>query len=238
MKLFTKIIAVVAMVAMSMSVGTAAESKKMGKKMPVNFRAVPMAKAEIIQKGETKMYCPKCGMTLPMFYKTNHAATVDGKVQQYCSIYCMIEVMNSGAKVTDPKVVDNTSLKFIDATKASYVVGSSKPATMAANISKYAFGTKAGAEEFAKKFGGKVMNYADTLAGAKADYDTDTKKKLMRQAKGAKKGQMIYKKKCKPITEKFTTAADAKAYIKANKSCGDLKGKGLQAVGLYLKDVK
>jgi hypothetical protein len=46
---------------------------------------------------------------------------------------------------------------------------------------------------------------------------------------------MIYKKKCQPIEEKFTTAAEAKAYIKAHNACPGLKGKPLQAVGLYLK---
>ena len=203
-------------------------------KMPTNFRMVPFAKAQIFQKGKTKMFCPKCGMTLPMFYRTNHAATVDGKVEQFCSMYCLVEEMNSGKKVTDVKVVDNTTLTFIDATKAFYAVGSSKPATMAKKISKYAFGTQEAAEAFAKKFGGKVMRYADALSLAKKDFAGDTKARKMRQAKAAKTGEKIYKKKCKPIAEKFTTAGEAKAYIKANHVCGDIKGKPLQAVGLYL----
>jgi nitrous oxide reductase accessory protein NosL len=203
-------------------------------KMPKNYRMVPFAKAQILQKGKTKMFCQKCGMTLPMFYRTNHAATVDGKVEQFCSMYCLVEEMNSGKKVTDIKVVDNTTLKFIDATKAFYVVGSSKPATMAKKISKYAFGTEKAAAEFAGKFGGKVMRYADALSIAKKDFADDTKAKKMRQAKGAKMGEKIYKKKCKPIEEKFTTAAEAKAYIKSSKVCGDIKGKPLQMVGLYL----
>jgi hypothetical protein len=142
--------------------------------------------------------------------------------------------MKSGAKVSDVKVVDNSTLKFMDAAKAFYVVGSSKPATMAKKISKYAFGTKEAADKFAAEFGGAVMGYEDTLASAKKDFENDTKAKKMRQAKGAKKGAMIYKKKCKPITQKFVSVAEAKAYIKDNHICGDLKGKPLQAVGLYL----
>ena len=206
---------------------------KKGMKMH-NFRAVPFKKAQILQDGKAKMFCPKCGMTLPMFYKTNHAAIVDGKMQQFCSMHCMVEVMKSGAKVTDIQVVDNSTLKFIPADKALYVVGSSKPATMS-KVSKYAFGDKEAAEKFAKKNGGKVMKFNEVLAMAKKAFDKEAKMIKMRQAKAAKKGEMIYKKKCKEISQKFNTAAQAKAFIKANNSCGALKGKPLQAVGLYLK---
>ena len=89
-----------------------------------NFRAVPMKKAEILQSGKGKMFCTVCGMTLPMFYKTNHAAKIDGKVHQYCSIHCMVEeAAKHGMNPVDPQVVDNTTLKFIDANQAYYVVG-------------------------------------------------------------------------------------------------------------------
>lgn len=207
---------------------------KKGMKMPKNYRMVPMGKAEILQKGKSKMFCTKCGMTLPMFYRTNHAATVDAKVKQFCSIYCLVEEMNGGKKATNVKVVDNTTLKFIDANKAFYIVGSSKPATMAKKISKYAFGTKEAAEDFAKKFGGKVMKFDEVLALAKKDFESDTKAKKMRQAKMAKMGEKAYKKKCKTIDKKFTSVAEAKSYIKQSGVCGEIKGKPLQAIGLYL----
>ena len=50
-------------------------------KMPKNYRTVPFSKAEILKSGKTKMFCSKCGMTLPIFYRTNHAANVDGKLK-------------------------------------------------------------------------------------------------------------------------------------------------------------
>ncbi len=100
------------------------KTQQMGKKMPTRFQAVSPDKAVILQEGEAKMFCPKCGMTLPMFYKTNHAAHVDGKSEQYCSIHCLAETMADGGKVTGIKVVDNTTLKFIDVIKAWYVMGS------------------------------------------------------------------------------------------------------------------
>jgi len=207
-----------------------------GKMMPKNFRMVPMDKAQILQKGEAKMFCPKCGMTLPMFYRTNHAAKVDGKMEQFCSMHCLVEEIKSGKKVTDIQVVDNSTLKFIPAEKAWYVVGSSKPATMS-KMSKYAFGTKEAAEKFAKEFGGKVMPFDAVLKMAEAAYDKEAAMIAKRQAMMAKKGEQIYKKMCKPVEKKFATAAEAKAYIKANNLCGNLKGKPLQAVGLYLKSI-
>ncbi len=207
-----------------------------GKMMPKNFRMVPMDKAQILQKGEAKMFCPKCGMTLPMFYRTNHAAKVNGKMEQFCSIHCLVEEMKSGKKVTDVQVVDNSTLKFIPAEKAWYVVGSSKPATMS-KVSKYAFGTKEAAEKFAKEYGGKVMPYAEVLKMVEANFDKEAAMIAKRQGMMAKKGEQIYKKMCKPIEKKFVTAAEAKAYIKANNLCGGLKGKPLQAVALYLKSI-
>jgi len=198
-----------------------------------NFRAVPMEEAQILQDGKAKMFCPKCGMTLPMFYRTNHAAKVDGKMQQFCSIHCLVEAMNSGAKVSDIQVVDNSTLKFIPVSKAWYVVGSNKPATMS-QVSKYAFGTKEAAQNFAKENGGKVMKFDDALAIAKKAFAKEQKMIGMKQHKMVQMGEKIYKAKCKAISEKFKSAAEAKAYIKANNSCGDLKGKPLQAVGLYL----
>lgn len=199
-----------------------------------NYRAVPVEKAEILQSGKTKMFCGVCGMTLPMFYKTNHAATVDGKTHQYCSIHCMFEeALKKGIEVKDPKVVDNSTMKFIDATKAYYVVGSNKPATMSTQ-SKYAFGTKKAAENFAKKFGGKVMPYSEVATLVKTNLKKEMAMIKKRQAKAAKKGQKIYEEMCKQTDKRFASPAEAKAYIKQNKLCGKLKGKPLQQVGLFL----
>ena len=205
-----------------------------GKKMPRDFRMVPMGRAELLQSGNAKMFCPKCGMTLPMFYRPNHAATVDGKVEQFCSMHCLVEEMNSGKKVSDIKVVDNSTLKFIPVQKAWYVVGSSKPATMS-KVSKYAFGSKEAAEKFASENGGKVMNFADTLALAKKAYEKEAAMIAKKQTMMAQKGKAIYEKRCQKIDGKFGSAAEAKAYIAAHNSCPGVRGKMLQAVALYLE---
>ncbi|RRS30432.1 MAG: hypothetical protein P794_07065 [Epsilonproteobacteria bacterium (ex Lamellibrachia satsuma)] len=205
------------------------------KKMMKMFQAVPKGKATLLQEGKAKAFCPECGMTLPMFYKTNHAATVDGKVKQYCSIHCMVEDMQKGSKLTNIKVVDVTSLKFIPAEKAFYVVGSRKKGTMTA-VSKYAFASKAEAEAFAKANGGKVTDFKGALEAAKADFAKDSKMIAKKQAMMAQKGKMMYGKMCQKTDKKFASTAEAKAFIIDNKLCKGLNGKQLQAVGLYLKN--
>jgi hypothetical protein len=109
--------------------------------MHKNYRTVPLKKATILKKGKEKNYCSICGMTLPMFYRTNHSADHDNIHDQYCSVTCMIEdaVLN-GKDLTNFKVVDNSTLKFISSYNAFFVVGSKKPGTMSM-VSKYAFGT-------------------------------------------------------------------------------------------------
>ena len=237
-----KIILVLAALVMVGSNGFAEEMKQdkkevAGKKMPTRFQAVSPDKAVILQEGESKMYCPKCGMTLPMFYKTNHAAHVDGKSEQYCSIHCLAKTMADGGKVTDLKVVDNTTLKFVDASKAWYVFGSVKPGTMSMT-SKYGFANKADAEVFAKDFGGKVMNFEETLASVKSTLSKESAMIQKKQAKMAQKGEMMYKKMCTPIDAEFKSIAEAKTYVSKKKSCGELKGKQLQAISIYLNSRK
>ncbi|MCW8820811.1 MAG: nitrous oxide reductase accessory protein NosL [Sulfurovum sp.] len=204
-----------------------------GKKMPMQFQAVSSDKAQILQEGENKMYCPKCGMTLPMFYKTNHAANVDGKVEQFCSIHCLAERMADGVKVTGIKVVDNTTLKFIDVLRSWYVVGSTKPGTMSMT-SKYAFGKKSDAEKFAKEFGGKVMTFYAVLDSVKSTLATESAMIHEKQAMVAQKGEMMYKNMCTPVDVNFTSTAEAKTYLTTQKPCGDIEGGQLQAIGIYL----
>jgi len=210
------------------------ERSSVAKKMPTRFQSVKMDEAQLLQQGKQKMFCPACGMNLPMFYKTNHAADVDGKTQQFCSIHCLAETMQKGKNVSNIKVVDNSTLKFIDANTAWYVVGSDKPGTMSA-VSKYAFGNKADAEAFAKANGGKVMDFNATLALVKQGLSKETNMIHKKQGMMAKKGAMMYGKLCQPIDKKFDSVAQAKTYIKLHKSCGEhLNGKQLQAIGLYL----
>lgn len=133
------------------------------------FQSVPASKAKILQSGKEARYCSNCGMDLVMFYRTNHAAKVDGKRKQFCSLHCLAEVIKSGAKVSDIKVVDAKSLKWIDAKKAYYVVGSKVKGTMS-RISKYAFANISDAKEFQHLKGGKIMSFKQALEVARKDF--------------------------------------------------------------------
>ncbi len=198
------------------------------------FQSVDMNKATIMQGGNAKMFCPACGMNLAMFYKTNHAAHNGDHVEQYCSLHCLVETnMKNKGILKDIIVVDVTTLEFIDARTATYVVGSSKKGTMSM-VSKYAFAKKEDAENFAKKFGGKVENFEETYKIASNSLEKEMKMIAKKQAMMAKKGEMMYNKMCKKTDIKFNSTAEAKAYVQSSKICGDMKGKKLQAVGLYL----
>lgn len=204
-----------------------------------NFRAVAAEKAEIVQDEKNKMYCPICGMTLPMFYKTNHAATdAKGHTHQYCSIVCEVEdAVKNGTKLTNHKVVDNSTLKFIDATSAYFVVGSKKPGTMSV-VSKYAFGTRAAADKFANMNGGRVLPFDAVYAMVEKSLEKDLKATAMKQSKAARKGEMIYNKMCKKTDKRFTSVADAKSFLTTSGICGKIAGKKHQAVALFLSGKK
>ena len=198
------------------------------------FQTVPASKAQLLQKGAQKKFCNVCGMNLVMFYKTNCAAVVDGKEKQYCSLHCLVEDKEKNhVNPQHIKVVAVDSLKFIDADKAYFVVGSSKKGTMSM-VSKYAFSTLQAASKFAAKFGGVVTDFNGALEAAKKDFSKDSHMIGKKQQKMAHMGSMIYAKKCKKIDKTFDSVAQAKAFVVSEKVCRDLNSKELQAVGLYL----
>ena len=218
-------------VLMLLSLVYAKDGEKKHMKM---FQSVPINQAVILQDGKAKMFCPNCGMTLPMFYKTNHAGKLDSHEKQYCSIHCLVEDnLKNHNKLKDIKVVDTNTLKFIDAKNAIYVVGSKKKGTMSMK-SKYAFSNMADAKRFSHRFGGKIMTFDEMYKIVSKSLNKEIKMISKKQDMMAKKGKMIYNKICKKTNQHFTTTATAKAFIISSKLCGNLKGKKLQAVGIYL----
>lgn len=136
----------------------------------VMFQSVPYESATLLQDGENRASCPICGMKLPLFYKTNHAAIHDGEQKQYCSLHCLVDDMhNHGSNLSQLQVVDVKSLKFIDAKSAFYVVGSKKPATMSV-ISKYAFANEADAKAFQDQYGGQIKSFEEASKTALKDF--------------------------------------------------------------------
>ncbi|WP_072681517.1 nitrous oxide reductase accessory protein NosL [Arcobacter sp. LA11] len=214
------------------SASSANEMAKKQKKM--RYTAVPASQATLVQEGDSKAYCPVCGMTLPIFYKTNHAAKSADGMKQYCSIHCLVEdkIINK-ADLAELKVVNNSDLKFIKAKDAFYVVGSNKPATMAM-VSKYGFAKKEDAQKFAKANGGEIKTFDDVFAMVSSELKKESAMIAKRQKKMQMMGEKVYNKMCKEVHVKFNSTAQAKTYISKNKLCGELKGKKLQAVGIYL----
>ena len=197
------------------------------------FQSVAPEKAELLQTGKGKLYCPNCGMNLVMFYKTSHAMKQkDGSTHQYCSMHCLVEANEQINP--DAQVVDVSSLKFINAHDAHYVVGSSKKGTMTMN-SKYAFAKQADAEAFAKENGGKVMSFADAVKIAAAAINKENMMINKKRGMMAEKGEMMYTKMCKQSElPKFASIADAKTHIVDSGICGTLEDKQYQAIAIYL----
>lgn len=136
---------------------------------PIMFQSINEKEAILLQNGESKNYCPRCGMYLPKYYKTNHIASDEKKLYQYCSIHCLEEHLGEGLELKNPMVVDVTTLKFIDATKAYYVVGSRIRGTMS-KISKYAFLNRDDAQKFQTQNGGEIMDFYKALEIAREDF--------------------------------------------------------------------
>ena len=212
------------------------------------FQSVSEKEATLLQKGEDKLYCPNCGMNLPKYYKTSHAVELtDGTYRQYCSIHCLTEEMEMGylrdkkESIKSIQVVDISSNQFVDAKKAFYVVGSSKPGTMTMT-SKYAFGQKAQAEDFAAKNGGTVMDFDETYKTAVNDFTKDMGMLLaMKSSKMWKMGEKLYNEKCdkaKIDTFHAHNIGTMKTMIRDSKACGELDDMQLQAISLHIWDQK
>jgi len=135
----------------------------------VMFQSVNEKDAVLLQNGTDKNYCPRCGMDLVKYYKTSHSASFEKKVYQYCSIHCLEEHLGDGIELKNPLVVDVATLKFIDATKAYYVVGSKVRGTMS-KISKYAFFNEKDALNFQAQNGGDIMDFYKALEVARRDF--------------------------------------------------------------------
>lgn len=162
------------------------------------FQSVSKDKATLLQSGESKESCIACGMNLVKFYKTSHAAHLNDTTRQYCSIHCLAEEKNlKKMPLSDLKVVDVKSLKFIDAKNAFYVVGSKKKPTMS-EVSKYAFASQADAIEFSKRNRGEVLNFEEALKIAMKDFDTPAK----RMSKQASATDIIYFTDTNPVAQK------------------------------------
>ena len=207
------------------------------------FSKMASGKPTLIQEGQKKKWCSVCGMNLKMFYKTSHTAKLkDGKKRQYCSMRCLaVDSHEHNISLDGVQVVDVNSEKLINANKAFYVLNSKIKGTMS-KVSKLAFASEDEANAFAKEYGGEVTDFKTAFAKANASLEKDI---AMVQMKKEKKmypmGKKIFEKKCQESIEPmaYKEINQLKSAIASDdKLCKPLKEKQLQAVALYLWDIK
>ena len=196
----------------------------------------------LIQKGEEKHWCPVCGMNIKKYYKTSHTSTLqNGTHRQYCSIACLAKDKEEyGIDSNNIKVVNAKTEKLINAKNAFYVIGSKINGTMS-KVSKIAFSNKEEAQEFIKKYKGKLSTFNEALKEAKNSLKEDQKiLKIKKKKKIYPKGKKIFEKRCDQDIDPtmYLEINELKADIKNNKLCKKLNESQLQAVSLYLWDVK
>jgi nitrous oxide reductase accessory protein NosL len=196
-------------------------------------------KPTLIQQGKSKHWCPICGMSIKKFYKTSHGATLPNmKKRQYCSIRCLaVDMQEYNISLNDVIVVDAKTQKLINAKDAFYVVNSKVKGTMS-KVSKLAFKKKKDALEFIKKYKGRLTTFDEALAMARKSLEKDIAMTLKkRQKKMYPMGKKLFAKKCPKINPlDFLQINHLKSALKQN--CKPLKPKQLQAVALYLWEVK
>jgi copper chaperone NosL len=202
------------------------------------FQTVEAKDATLVKTNSSKEFCDVCGMPLTKFYKTNHVTEFkNGHKEQYCSLHCQAQIDEDyHDKIKNIQVVDTNSLKLIDATKAFYVIGSSKPGTMSP-VSKYAFSSKEAAIKFQKEFGGEIHSFEESLKIAKEGLSKDNKSLEEKRIPMAKKGKKIFESLCNQVELKeFNSIGEVKQYLIDNNVCKNLDSQMLQSVSIYLYD--
>jgi len=207
-----------------------------------SFTKMATVEPVLVQKGAEKAWCPVCGMKIAMFYKTSHTSKLkNGNPRQYCSIRCLVvDMQEYGIKLDDIGVVDASTQKIIDANKAYYVLGSNVKGTMS-KVSKLAFETQKDAKEFVKKHKGKVVDFTTALESAKKSLKSDIAMiKKKKEKKIYPMGKKIFDKKCNKDIDPtdYIEINELKSAIKNEKLCKPMKEKQLQALALYMWEVK
>ena len=191
----------------------------------------------LVQDGAKKQWCPVCGMSLKMFYKTSHA--VDKK--QFCSMRCLVvEMQEANISLYSVQVVDSKTERLISAKDAFYVVDSDIIGTMS-QVSKLAFSTKADAEAFIEEYDGELVSFQKALNMAKESLESDISMVMKKKEKMMyPMGRKIFEAKCQHDIElsRYNHINELKSAIKTDKLCEPIKGKRFQALSLYLWEVK
>lgn len=133
--------------------------------------------------------CHYCGMKKAMF---GHSwVTIqheDGSITGVCSVHCAAidMALNIDKPAKQITVGDFDSKKQIDADSAHWVIGGDKMGVMTKRA-KWAFDSKAAADEFMKRHGGKPATFDEVMKASFEDMYEDTlmiqKKRKMKRMK-------------------------------------------------------
>ncbi len=134
--------------------------------------------------------CKYCGMDRAKFASSRMVVEYDdGSKLSACSLHCVaVDLANQIDKTpTAIKVADMNTQALVDAEKAVWVLGGSKPGVMTKRA-KWAFADRAAADAFVKENGGTVVSFEDAIKAAYEDLYLDNKmirekRKAMKAAK-------------------------------------------------------
>jgi len=141
---------------------------------------------EDIQKHKS---CQYCGMDRGNFDFSRMVINYDDNTSvAVCSLHCAaVDLANNIDKTpTSITVGDFNTKELIDAEKAFWIIGGSKPGVMSRR-GKWAFAKKEDAEGFMKTNGGNLADFETVMKAAYEDMYSDTK--MIRDKRKAKKMQ-------------------------------------------------
>ncbi|MBE0556552.1 MAG: nitrous oxide reductase accessory protein NosL [Proteobacteria bacterium] len=138
--------------------------------------------------------CKYCGMNRETYaHSRMHIEYGDNTKEGLCSLHCASVDLALNLDRT-PKAIqvgDYGTKVLIDAEKAFWVIGGSKPGVMTKNA-KWAFANKADAEKYQREFGGRIAGFDEALEAAYKDLAQDTK--MIRERRKMRKMKMMERK--------------------------------------------
>lgn len=134
--------------------------------------------------------CKYCGMDRAKFASSRMLVEFDdGSKLSACSLHCVAVdlALQIDKTPTAIKVADMNTQELLDAEKAVWVLGGSKPGVMTKRA-KWAFADKAAADAFVKANGGAIATFEEAIKAAYEDMYQDNrmireKRKAMKAAK-------------------------------------------------------
>ena len=152
------------------------------------------ARADDLEDVTKAASCPHCGMDRAKFAQSRMVVEYeDGSSIGTCSLHCTaVDLANSLDKAPRAiRVGDAGTRKLLDAEKAFWVVGGSRPGVMTRRA-KWAFETQEAAAAFAREHGGAAATFEEAMRAAYEDMYADTKmireRRKERRAKAAQGG--------------------------------------------------